>query len=170
MSGFLDSEMFKLCINGCPIHNFVRFRYLEYTKHTSRSNTFNSCYSSNFSTGTVNYGQCNPHGIDTILNRRTAAAALNTLTSSNSNSSPPNSTSSSTNNCTSSNSTAPSVNPYFKLEDLHQAAAAAAQIANQRQNSNLYWPGIQGLISNPHIWRERFNGKNILNFEKRNYL
>ena len=112
----------------------------------------------------MNYGQCNPHGIDTILNRRTAAAALNTLTSSNSNSSPPNSTSSTTNNSTSNNtsSATPSVNPYFKLEDLHQAAAAAAQIANQRQNSNLYWPGIQGLISNPHIWRERFNGKLLL--------
>ena len=123
---------------------------------------------SNFSTGTVNYGQCNPHGIDTILSRRTAAqAALNTLTSSNSNSSPPNSTSengsSGTTNTSSNNGSNPapaSVNPYFKLEDLHQAAAAAAQIANQRQNSqNLYWPGIQGLISNPHIWRERFNGK-----------
>ena len=117
-----------------------------------------------FSTGTVNYGQCNPHGIDTILSRRTAAqAALNTLTSSNSNSSPPNSTSNGS-STTSGNNTAPSVNPYFKLEDLHQAAAAAAQIANQRQNSNLYWPGIQGLISNPHIWRERFNGKPLLKY------
>ena len=127
---------------------------------------------SNFSTGTVNYGQCNPHGIDTILNRRSAAqAALNTLTSSNSNSSPPNSTSengsSGTTNTSSNNGSNPapaSVNPYFKLEDLHQAAAAAAQIANQRQNSNLYWPGIQGLISNPHIWRERFNGKTLLKY------
>ena len=112
----------------------------------------------------MNYGQCNPHGIDTILNRRSAAqAALNTLTSSNSNSSPPNSTSNGS-STTSGNNTAPSVNPYFKLEDLHQAAAAAAQIANQRQNSNLYWPGIQGLISNPHIWRERFNGKTLLKY------
>ena len=53
------------------------------------------------------------------------------------------------------------VNPYFKLEDLHQAAAAAAQVAqHQRQpNTNLYWPGIQGLIANPNLWRDRFNGR-----------
>ena len=110
---------------------------------------------------TVNYGHCNPHGIDTILNRRTAAAAaaLNSLTS-NSSSSPPHVTTSSVTNTTDSNSAA-TVNPYFKLEDLHQAAAqAAAQVAQRGQpNASLYWPGIQGLISNPHIWRDRFNGK-----------
>ena len=55
------------------------------------------------------------------------------------------------------------MNPYFKLEELHQAAAAAAQVAQQRPNTtsqaNLYWPGIQGLIANPNLWRDRFNGR-----------
>ena len=40
-----------------------------------------------------------------------------------------------------------------KLEDLQAAAAQAAAAGHQR--ANLYWPGIQGLISNPNIWRER---------------
>ena len=132
----------------------------------------------NFSTGgTMHYGDCNPHGIDTILNRRTAAAAaaLNSLTSNtNSSSSPPppsnlTQTGSSVvgSNTTSNNSAAPgSVNPYFKLEDLHQAAAqAAVQVASQQRpnvaNASMYWPGIQGLISNPNVWRDRFNGKII---------
>ena len=125
----------------------------------------------------MHYGDCNPHGIDTILNRRTAAAAaaLNSLTSNtNSSSSPPppsnlTQTGSSVvgSNTTSNNSAAPgSVNPYFKLEDLHQAAAqAAVQVASQQRpnvaNASMYWPGIQGLISNPNVWRDRFNGKII---------
>ena len=124
----------------------------------------------------MHYGDCNPHGIDTILNRsRTAAAAaaLNSLTSNtNSSSSPPpqcpsnlTTGSSVSNTVTSNNSAAAgSVNPYFKLEDLHQAAAqAAVQVASQQRpnvaNASLYWPGIQGLISNPNVWRDRFNGK-----------
>ena len=146
-----------------------------------------------FSTGGMhNYGDCNPHGIDTILNRRTAAAAaaLNSLTSQtqNSSSSPPppptpsnlppgigssvssssvsnNITTSSINNSATTNPGQTQVNPYFKLEDLHQAAAqAAVQVASQQRPNvanaaSLYWPGIQGLISNPNVWRDRFNGK-----------
>ena len=99
------------------------------------SRYYTNVHNFNFSTGgTMHYGDCNPHGIDTILNRRTAAAAaaLNSLTSNtNSSSSPPppsnlTQTGSSVvgSNTTSNNSAAPgSVNPYFKLEDLHQAAA-----------------------------------------------
>ena len=143
-----------------------------------------------FSTGGMhNYGDCNPHGIDTILNRRTAAAAaaLNSLTSQtqNSSSSPPppptpsnlppgigssvssssvsnNISTSSINNSATTNPGQTQVNPYFKLEDLHQAAAqAAVQVASQQRPNaaSLYWPGIQGLISNPNVWRDRFNGK-----------
>ena len=143
-----------------------------------------------FSTGGMhNYGDCNPHGIDTILNRRTAAAAaaLNSLTSQtqNSSSSPPppptssnlppgigssvssssNNISTSINNSATTNPGQTQVNPYFKLEDLHQAAAqAAVQVASQQRPNvanaaSLYWPGIQGLISNPNVWRDRFNGK-----------
>jgi len=145
-----------------------------------------------FSTGGMhNYGDCNPHGIDTILNRRTAAAAaaLNSLTSQtqNSSSSPPppptpsnlppgigssvssssvsnNISTSSINNSATTNPGQTQVNPYFKLEDLHQAAAqAAVQVASQQRPNvanaaSLYWPGIQGLISNPNVWRDRFNG------------
>jgi len=127
---------------------------------------------SNFTTGTgsLNYGHCNPHGIDTILNRRSAAAALALTSLTATASTNTNSIASTTNNHSTSASPPSSgggggggnsaVNPYFKLEDLHQAAAAAAQVAqHQRQpNTNLYWPGIQGLIANPNLWRDRFNG------------
>ena len=60
-------------------------------------------------------------------------------------------------------------NKLEKKEDLHKAAAlAAVQLASQKRqnmaNASMYWPGIQGLISNPNVWRDRFNGKtkNIL--------
>ena len=116
--------------------------------------------------GSMNYGHCNPHGIDTILNRRTAAAAqaaLNSLSTA-AVSSCNNSASSNTENTT----PASTVNPYFKLEDFQAAAQAAAQVAQQQRPnsaaSNLYWPGIQGLISNPNLWRDRFNGKNQYTF------
>ena len=142
----------------------------------------------------MHYGDCNPHGIDTILNRsRTAAAAaaLNSLTNpnvTNSSSSPPpqcpsnlttgSSAVSNTVQTPSNNSaTGPgSVNPYFKLEDLHQAAAqAAVQVASQQRpnavaNASLYWPGIQGLISNPNVWRDRFNGKKLFQLIYDKYL
>lgn len=86
-----------------------------------------------------------------------AATSTTTTTNSSSSPEPPNSLTSSATNST--NNTA-AVNPYFKLEDLHQAAAqAAAQVAQQRPNQSLYWPGIQGLISNPNLWRDRFSGK-----------
>ena len=45
-----------------------------------------------------------------------------------------------------------------KLEDLHAAAQAAAMAAGH-QRASLQWPGIQGLLSNPNFWRDRFNGK-----------
>ena len=119
-----------------------------------------------FRTSSLGYGHCNPHGIDTILNRRSAAAAaaLTSLTAAASTNT--NSIATSTHNTTSSppnsnSASSPAVNPYFKLEDLHQAAAAAAQVAQQRQpNTNLYWPGIQGLIANPNLWRDRFQNFN----------
>ena len=44
-----------------------------------------------------------------------------------------------------------------KLEDLHAAAQAAAMAAGH-QRASLQWPGIQGLLSNPNFWRDRFNG------------
>jgi len=49
-----------------------------------------------------------------------------------------------------------------KLEDLHAAAAAAAVAAGHQRAASLQWPGIQGLLSNPNFWRDRFNGKMIL--------
>ena len=134
------------------------------------------CYSI-FRTTPLGYGHCNPHGIDTILNRRSAAAAaaLTSLTAAASTNT--NSIATSTHNTTSSppnsnSASSPAVNPYFKLEDLHQAAAAAAQVAQQRgqPNTNLYWPGIQGLIANPNLWRDRFQNLNGRNPLIRTYL
>ena len=138
------------------------------------------------------YGACNPHGIDTILNRRrtemennsasqenTAAATNSLLNRSSSNTTcitPPETSLSSAGGLppglSARLSSSLQANPYFnaasalsqmgsscKLEDLQAAAAQAAAAGHQR--ANLYWPGIQGLISNPNIWRERLalNGK-----------
>jgi hypothetical protein len=49
-----------------------------------------------------------------------------------------------------------------KLEDLQAAAQAAAMAAGHQRAASLQWPGIQGLLSNPNFWRDRFNGKMIL--------
>ena len=144
------------------------------------SSTTTSLSSGTTTSLSANYGHANPHGIDTILNRRSAAAAaaLTSLTAAasaaaassvNSSSSPEGNTPGA--NPPNAPGTNPSVNPYFKLEDLHHAAAAAAQAAqqvqqqqhphHQRANPNLYWPGIQGLIANPNLWRDRFNGTDL---------
>ena len=130
------------------------------------------------------YGACNPHGIDTILNRRrtemeNTADNNSSLLHRSSNTTcitPPETSLSSTGGLPPSLSARLSsslqANPYFnaanalsqmgsscKLEDLQAAAAQAAAAGHQR--AGLYWPGIQGLISNPNIWRERLalNGK-----------
>ena len=140
------------------------------------------------------YGACNPHGIDTILNRRRTEMENNTnpssllqRSSSSNNAScitpPQTSLSSPTGGLPPSLSARLSsslqANPYFnaanalsqmgsscKLEDLQAAAAQAAAAGHQR--ANLYWPGIQGLISNPNLWRERLalNGKTLKTFYK----
>ena len=130
------------------------------------------------------YGACNPHGIDTILSRRrtemenSADNNISLLHRSSNNTciTPPETSLSSTGGLPPSLSARLSsslqANPYFnaanalsqmgsscKLEDLQAAAAQAAAAGHQR--AGLYWPGIQGLISNPNIWRERLalNGK-----------
>ena len=135
------------------------------------------------------YGACNPHGIDTILNRRRTemenSADNNSSLLHRSNNTtcitPPESSLASTGGIPPSLSARLSsslqANPYFnaanalsqmgsscKLEDLQAAAAQAAAAGHQR--ANLYWPGIQGLISNPNIWRERL----ALNGNYRRYL
>ena len=52
-------------------------------------------------------------------------------------------------------------NPY-----LNQSLAGAGKFSEltPHQRAALYWPGIQGLISNPAVWRDRFvlNSKYIL--------
>ena len=129
------------------------------------------------------YGACNPHGIDTILNRRrtemensTENSSLLQRSSNNTCITPPETSLPTTGGLHPSLSARLSsslqANPYFnaanalsqmgsscKLEDLQAAAAQAAAAGHQR--ANLYWPGIQGLMSNPNIWRERLalNGK-----------
>ena len=105
------------------------------------------------------YGTCNPHGIDTILNRRRSPSS----------------------NTPVPEQRQPSLQPYFnahqlsqltsaaaaagtKLEDLQ--AAAAAHAATTR--ASLYWPGLQGLMNNPNVWRDRLalNSKLTFNSKK----
>ena len=95
----------------------------------------------------------NPHGIDSILNRRTAAG-LPPLSPS----CLPSSSSSMDTNLSTTMSRFGLSNPYLgqslttggKFQDLVSQRAAA-----------IYWPGIQGLMSNPTVWRDRF----VLNSE-----
>ena len=99
----------------------------------------------------------NPHGIDNILNRRTAAG-LPPLSPS----CLPSSSSSVDTNLSTTMSRFGLSNPYLgqslttggKFQDLVSQRAAA-----------IYWPGIQGLMSNPTVWRDRF----VLNSEYSNY-
>ena len=97
----------------------------------------------------------NPHGIDSILNRRTAAG-LPPLSPS----CLPATSSSADTNLSSTMSRFGLSNPYLgqsittggKFQDLVSQRAAA-----------IYWPGIQGLMSNPTVWRDRFvlNSKSL---------
>ncbi|CAG4988698.1 unnamed protein product [Colias eurytheme] len=41
-------------------------------------------------------------------------------------------------------------------------AAAAAGMAHYLQHKPLYWPGFQGLVSNPMAWRERLQTSKCL--------
>ena len=90
----------------------------------------------------------NPHGIDSILNRRTAAG-LPPLSPS----CLPSTSSSADTALSSTISRFGLSNPYLgqslttggKFQDLVSQRAAA-----------IYWPGIQGLMSNPTVWRDRF--------------
>ncbi|CAB3246805.1 unnamed protein product [Arctia plantaginis] len=41
-------------------------------------------------------------------------------------------------------------------------AAAAAGMAHYLQHKPLYWPGFQGLVSNPMAWRERLQSSKLL--------
>lgn len=43
-------------------------------------------------------------------------------------------------------------------------AAAAANMAHYLQHKPLYWPGFQGLISNPMAWRDRLQSSKYLKF------
>ena len=94
----------------------------------------------------------NPHGIDSILNKRTAMSM----------SMPTSSTSVAEGLSTMSRFGLS--NPY-----LNQSLAGAGKLSEltPHQRAALYWPGIQGLISNPAVWRDRF----VLNskFQKYSY-
>lgn len=41
-------------------------------------------------------------------------------------------------------------------------AAAAAGMAHYLQHKPLYWPGFQGLVSNPMAWRDRLQSSKCL--------
>ncbi len=112
---------------------------------------------------------CNPHGIDTILNKHPIAAATT----------PPHS-----NALLSGKQGGGPHLPFFPHAAMAAAAAAAAsasqqqQKQNQEENSasevtgsgggggqqNMYWPGIQGLLTNPSFWRDRahFTGQALV--------
>ena len=86
----------------------------------------------------------NPHGIDNILNRRTAMSMSMPTTS--------------VAEGLSTMSRFGLSNPY-----LNQSLAGAGKFSEltPHQRAALYWPGIQGLINNPAVWRDRF----VLNSE-----
>jgi len=90
----------------------------------------------------------NPHGIDNILNRRTAMSMSMSM--------PTNSASVAEGLSTMSRFGLS--NPY-----LNQSLAGAGKFSEltPHQRAALYWPGIQGLISNPAVWRDRFVLNNL---------
>ena len=84
-------------------------------------------------TTSYNHGSCNPHGIDNILNRGSSIpGASSNLPSSYGLSDPP------------TGATPPG--------STTTATTAGTQLGRP---PSAYWPGIQGLISNPSLWRER---------------
>ena len=117
-------------------------------------------------------GSCNPHGIDTILSRqqqRSAAVVAASVPDTQRSPPPPppqsyfnaHQLSQLTAAACQAAAAATTPNPGGgggsgggsgggggKLED-HLAAAAVAGRAS------MYWPGLQGLMSNPNIWRDR---------------
>ncbi|XP_040576784.1 uncharacterized protein HGTX [Lepeophtheirus salmonis] len=113
------------------------------------------------------FGSCNPHGIDNILNRHRSEeerqiAFFESLQQqsgvgnfpkledpSRPFSSPASSSSNNNNNNNGSN----------EEEDGGSENPSSSSIGgnNSSGDNNLYWPGIQGLISNPNIWRDRLS-------------
>ena len=71
----------------------------------------------------------NPHGIDSILNRRSVFH-------------------------TPSNSATYPVTNTNPSQSNDITSKTGAAVGNNR-SSALYWPGIQGLLTNPNLWRER---------------
>eukprot|EP00096_Caligus_rogercresseyi_P005157 TRINITY_DN2010_c0_g1_i2.p1 TRINITY_DN2010_c0_g1~~TRINITY_DN2010_c0_g1_i2.p1 ORF type:complete len:275 (-),score=104.91 TRINITY_DN2010_c0_g1_i2:204-1028(-) len=118
-----------------------------------------------FSGGESFGGSCNPHGIDNILNRHRSEeerqiAFFESLTTPKTEAGVPDHQqhlipiSSGDNNNgedEDSGSHAANINNNNNNNNTVDASSASGG------ESNLYWPGIQGLISNPSIWRDRLN-------------
>ena len=118
------------------------------------------------------YGSCNPHGIDTILNRSNRGGG-SSPSSPHSPSSPPQSSvlsdSSSRLSCFNALGTPQSaacgpqsaVAAAVQMQQQQQQQVAACKLEEMQQRQNLYWPGIQGLLTNPTFWRDRshFTGR-----------
>jgi len=96
------------------------------------------------SAGTTTTNPVNPHGIDNILNSRSRSLTL------------PTTSASMAENLSSMRFGLP--NPYLS-PGLAQASKLGELTPHQR--AALYWPGIQGLISNPSVWRDRFVLNNL---------
>lgn len=105
----------------------------------------------------------NPHGIDSILNRQTAGLpGLGGVPSS--------VASSMGENFSSTMSRFGLTNPYL-TQSLAGGAGGGAGAGNfpaltVTQKAALYWPGIQGLMSNPAVWRDRFHNLNMGHYDK----
>lgn len=95
---------------------------------------------------TTSSNPINPHGIDNILNRRTAMSMSMSMP-------------------TTSVAEGLSTMSRFGLSNpyLNQSLAGAGKFSEltPHQRAALYWPGIQGLISNPAVWRDRFVLNNL---------
>jgi len=93
--------------------------------------------------GSTTANPVNPHGIDNILNRSRSLTL-------------PTTSASMAENLSSMRFGLP--NPYLS-PGLAQASKLGELTPHQR--AALYWPGIQGLISNPSVWRDRFVLNNL---------
>jgi len=103
----------------------------------------------------------NPHGIDNILNRQSAANAISMAQI---NSSSDLSVAEGLNSMSSSLQRFAGLSSPYLTQNLGGAAKFSELTAHQR--AALYWPGIQGLIANPATWRERFAFNNMHGLDK----
>lgn len=104
--------MSQNCVN---FNKILEEQITEKEKELSHASITYSESNSSYVTQNFHNGLCNPHGIDTILNKRDFATHQESMAESN----------------------------------------AKTISEHSRSSANLYWPGIQGLLTNPTFWRDR---------------